>query len=231
MSNAVRQVKVKSRYRKKTNRQKKLTIRSILADKTKKIRLVFLASGLFFIFASFYLNNRAKQKTEPVLDEKTGELISVSFASEPVKIDEKFLIAKKATAKPKESPTRIVIPSLNINLPVRDAKIVNGYWEVFPDSAGFGLGSAYPEETGNTVIFAHARQGLFLPLKDIKQGESVLVLTSNAWYSYTVTQVKEVLPTQTEVIAPTENPLLTLYTCSGYADSKRLIVTAVKNPQ
>ena len=73
--------------------------------------------------------------------------------------------------------------------------------------------------------------GLFLPLKDIKQGESVLVLTSNAWYSYTVTQVKEVLPTQTEVIAPTENPLLTLYTCSGYADSKRLIVTAVKNPQ
>src|SRR3989338_1348336 len=231
MSNAVRQIKVKSRHRKKTYRQKKPTLKSILADKTKKIRLVLLASGLFFIFASFYLNNQAKQKTAPSLDEKTGEVISVSFASEPVKIDEKFLVEKKPDKKPKQSPTRIVISALNINIPVKDANIISGFWEVFPDSAGFGLGSAYPEEAGNTVIFAHARQGLFLPLKDIRAGENILVLTSAAWYSYTVREIKEVLPSQTEVIAPTAESILTLYTCSGYADSKRLIVTAVKNPQ
>jgi len=190
---------------------------------------VLLASGLFFVLASIYLNQQSLKKTAPILDEKSGELISVSFASEPVKIDEKFLEEKKATAKAQQSPNRIVIPSLNINLPVKEAKIVSGFWEVFPDSAGFGLGSAYPDETGNTVIFAHARQGLFLPLKEIKTGESVLVLTADAWYSYTVAEIKEVLPSQTEVIGPTDSSILTLYTCSGYADSKRLIVTAVKN--
>jgi len=103
----------------------------------------------------------------------------------------------------------------DVNLPVKEAKIVSGFWEVFPDSAGFGLGSAYPDETGNTVIFAHARQGLFLPLKDIKTGENILVLTADAWYSYTVAEIKEVLPSQTEVIGPTDNSILTLYTCSG----------------
>ena len=98
--------------------------------------------------------------------------------------------------------------------------------EVFPDVAGFGLGSAYPDETGNQVIFAHARKGLFLPLKNVKVGQIVYVMTKEKWFSYKIEEIKEVLPSQTEVIAPTPDQVLTLYTCSGFADSKRLIVKA-----
>ena len=119
-----------------------------------------------------------------------------------------------------------MITSLNIDLPVREAKIINGYWEVFPDSAAFGLGSAYPEENGNQVIFAHARKDLFEPLKDIKPGAKIIVMTNEKWFAYTVDEIKEVTPNQTEVIAASDEAKLTLYTCSGYADSKRLIVTA-----
>ncbi|OGG16703.1 hypothetical protein A3D78_00625 [Candidatus Gottesmanbacteria bacterium RIFCSPHIGHO2_02_FULL_39_14] len=191
-----------------------------------------MVGGLLLIFAAFYTSQKAKSVPEKpfTVDEKTGEALSTSFANEPVSVDKKLLEAPKKQTIPKSPPIRIVIPSLNIDLPVRQAKIVNGFWEVFTDSAGFGLGSAFPEDDeGNQVIFAHARQGLFGPLKDIKTGANITVMTQNQWYSYTVDNIKEVLPSQTEVIAPTEDPILTLYTCSGYADSKRLIVTATKN--
>jgi len=57
----------------------------------------------------------------------------------------------------------------------------------------------------------------------------IYVLTKNEWFSYEVSDVKEVLPNQTEVIKPTDDERLTLYTCSGFADTKRLIVTARRN--
>jgi sortase A len=80
---------------------------------------------------------------------------------------------------------------------------------------------------GNTVIFAHARDGLFGPLRNIVKGESVYIMMKDRWMSYKVTKTQLVNPDQTEVIAPTKDETLTLYTCSGFLDSKRLIVTAV----
>ena len=181
---------------------------------------------MFLIFAAFYTSPKNKTLPNYTVNQTTGEILSTSFANEPVSVDKKFLEPAPIQSAPKNPPVRIVISSLNIDIPVKEAKIINGYWEVFPDTAGFGLGSAYPEEVGNTVIFAHARQGLFAPLKDIKTGVNITVFSQNQWFSYTVTQIKEVLPSQTEVIAATSDSTLTLYTCSGYADSKRLIITA-----
>lgn len=181
------------------------------------------------VFAAFYTSPKNNPEQNITVNQ-SGDILSTSFANEPVTVDKKFLEPtprQKAAGNP---PIRVVISSLGIDLPVKEAKIVNGYWEVFTDSAGFGLGSAYPEESGNQVIFAHARAGLFAPLKDIKTGATVIVMTSDKWYSYTVNEIREVLPSQVEVIAPTSEAVLTLYTCSGYADSKRLIVTASKNP-
>ena len=63
-------------------------------------------------------------------------------------------------------------------------------------------------------------------LKKVKEGQLVYVFTKDKWYSYKIDTIKEVLPTQTEVIAPTDTAVLTLYTCSGFSDSKRLIVQA-----
>lgn len=63
------------------------------------------------------------------------------------------------------TPMRITIPRVGIDLPVKMANVVNGEWELFSDSAAFGRGSSPLGVGGNTVIFAHARQGLFYPLK------------------------------------------------------------------
>lgn len=123
-------------------------------------------------------------------------------------------------------PRRILIPNLEIDLEVRRSQVLNGYWEVFGDTASWGEGSGVPGQKGNQVIFAHARKNLFLPLQSIKVDNKIYVLTNSDWFGYKVEEIKEVYPNHTEVIAQTEDETLTLYTCSGFNDSKRLIVVA-----
>jgi len=123
-------------------------------------------------------------------------------------------------------PTRIIIPSVSIDTSVKKALIIRGYWQVFPDSAAWGEQSGVPGQIGNQVIFAHKRSGLFLSLKDIAIGAKIYVLTDDKSYSYEVKEIKDVKPNQIEVVAPTTDETLTLYTCSGENDKKRLIVIA-----
>lgn len=130
------------------------------------------------------------------------------------------------TIAPKDPPIRIVIPSLSIDLPVVEAQVVNGYWETSDTAASHGVGSAVPGGSGNMVIFAHARQGLFLPLRNIADGAAIYVMTKDTWFTYKVVATKLVYPDETEVIAPTKDQTLTLYTCDGYFDEKRFIAVA-----
>lgn len=214
MSSSVRKIK---------SRSEKGELKTILTDEKKKARLVLLVCGLLFVAGSLIVP-RLENSSIPTQTNVTNNDTVTSFSQEPVKID--AAITSRQNIKTKNPPVRIMYPLLEIDIPVKEAKIIKGYWEVFPDAAGFGTGSSYPDEGGNQVIFAHARGGLFLPLKNAKVGQNIFVLTKDKWYQYAVTNIKEVLPTQIEVIAPTTEPILTLYTCSGYADSKRLIVTA-----
>src|SRR3989304_6118979 len=175
-----------------------------------------------------------------------SNIFSTSFADEPVEI----VGFENFEADDAKLPKRIIIPELSIDLSVKKAQIKGGYWEVFSDAAGWGEGSGLPDEAGNQVIFAHARKNLFLPLREVKAGTRIYVMNesqlslstlpsevasafqnkgaenirTSSWYSYEVVDIKEVYPNQTEVIEPTDDETLTLYTCSGFADSKRLIV-------
>jgi len=207
----------------------KVRLKGIRHDKKKQMRLFLLGGGILLLILGFFLSSPPVQFTKS--DKASVDKLNVgdevtSFLQEPVKVDKTLLSSPKTKDKAKNPPIRIIIPVLNVDLPVKEAKAVKGYWEVFADSAGYGIGSAYPDEVGNQVIFAHAKQGLFLPLKEAKLGQIIYVLTKNAWYSYMIDEIKEVIPSQTEVIAPTKDAILTLYTCSGFADSKRLIVVA-----
>ena len=190
---------------KRSSKSKKPRVRKLKDKVGLGIALILL--GIIFVFGGAGLFKRTSSET---------------FASEPVKI-EGFIASEESLEK---IPQRIILPELSIDLPVKNSGLINGYWQVFTDAAGWGEGSGLPGEPGNQVIFAHARRGLFLPLRDVKLGTKVYVLSKETWYQYEVKEIKQVLPTQVEVIAPTEDETLTLYTCSGFADSKRLIVVA-----
>ena len=168
--------------------------------------LLIIASGLLIAFFNY----------QGSLD------TSASFENEPVKIE----LAKYDDEIQPPLPVRIVITDLDIDLEVIKSNIVEGYWEVPEDTAAWGDGSGYPGSDGNQVIFAHAKEGLFLNLQDATEGMRIYVLTNDNWHEYYVDGLKEVYPNQVEVVAPTDFERLTLYTCSGYKDSKRLIITA-----
>ena len=146
-----------------------------------------------------------------------------STTTNPIHIDKSLFLSSTAA---EDIPTRIVIPSLQIDIPVTPSRVVNGYWELSDTTASYGLGSSYPGGSGNVVIFAHARKGLFLPLRDIQKNAAVYVFTRSRWYHYSVATITTVDPTNVSVIAQTSQPRLTLFTCSGFVDEKRLIVTA-----
>lgn len=139
------------------------------------------------------------------------------------------IVADKAFKKEVKSSNikRIVIPRLNIDLAVAPSKIKNGYWEVSETSASHGEGSANPGEDGNVVVFAHAREGLFLGLRDVKKVDTVYILTKERWYKYKVSEIVNVYPNDIKTVAPTDSEVLTLFTCSGFFDEKRLIVKAI----
>lgn len=147
---------------------------------------------------------------------------SATFENEPVSIE----LTNYENLENVSLPVRVVIPDLDIDLEVQESKIVNGYWEVPEDKAAWGEGSGLPGMDGNQVIFAHSREELFSNLEDVEMNMRIYVLTNDDWFVYEVTEIKEVYPNQTEVIAPSEDERLTLYTCSGYKDSKRLIVVS-----
>jgi len=147
---------------------------------------------------------------------------SNDYAKEPIVADQAF---KKASH---ESDIKsIIIPRVNIDLSVSPSKIKNGYWQVSEATASHGEGSANPGEAGNVVVFAHAREGLFLGLRDIKKDDAVYILTQKRWYKYRVSEMSYVYPNDVTTVAPTNSEILTLFTCSGFFDEKRLIVKAI----
>jgi len=165
------------------------------------VGLVFVVVGFLFLYKV------------PVIDN--------SGVREPIIASREF----KSTNDSQVS--RILLPKVNIDLKVIPAKIVGPTWETSENSASHGEGSANPGEKGNTVIFAHAKEGLFYNLKDVKKGDIVYVLTKNQWYRYKVNEVKSVVPKDITTVAPAKIEILTLFTCSGFFDEKRLIVKAI----
>lgn len=189
--------------------------------------LILLLGLILFAFPTVYKNFTAlkisKDSITPqrILTRSTNTN-AIKTNTEPIKIDVKLLSNKEQF----EPPSRIIIPGLKIDLPIVEAKVVNGLWELSETSASHGVGSANPGEFGNTVVFAHARDELFGPLRNIKQGNIIYILTKDRWHKYEVKQTKLVEPNEVQVIAPTPDETLTLYTCDGFLDSKRLIIVA-----
>lgn len=183
---------------------------------------LFIAGiGLIF-FPILYRMYVSHAETEYRVNLSSGPASATSSASLPygtIRIDPHLLSFSEAP----QPPQRIVIPDLKVDLPVVEARVVNGYWETSETKASHGIGSANPGEPGNTVIFAHARDGLFLPLRNVTKGTRVYVMTKDRWYGYSIEAVKLVTPDQVQTIGQTEDERLTLFTCSGFLDSKRVI--------
>ncbi len=124
-------------------------------------------------------------------------------------------------------PDKIYIPSLTIELPVRPTEVVAGTWQTFNDSASFGIGSApLNMATGNTVIFAHAKSGLFKGIDKLKAGDLILARSSDIWYQFEVSRRFYVDPKDVSFLNRNFGKSLILLTCYGEDDEKRVVIVA-----
>ena len=72
--------------------------------------------------------------------------------------------------------------------------------------------TADPGQNGNVVLSGH-RDTFFRPLRGIRDGDGIVLITPNGRYRYVVDWTKVVDPTDTGSLKPTSAPSLTLVTC------------------
>lgn len=121
----------------------------------------------------------------------------------------------------------LVIPKMKLQEVIHEGSdsraLSQGIWHT-PESST-------PPNGGNTVLtghrFTYAGQAVLYHLDKVHAGDKITVYWNKKRYDYKVDRIEEVKPWQTELVQQTEEPTLTVYTCTPIITaSNRLIVQA-----
>jgi len=126
---------------------------------------------------------------------------------------------------------RIAMPRLGIDLPIAEGDVQRDVViQRTPENFAFHFpGTAIPGTLGNSYIYAHARQGMFLSLWNARVGDNVSITTPGGdELKFLVTEVHpRVPPADTSWLQPTGDERLTLQTSTGpNRDDPRFVVVA-----
>jgi LPXTG-site transpeptidase (sortase) family protein len=120
--------------------------------------------------------------------------------------------------------------SLRLDRLGMDIDLVEGDGVTVPEgSAAHYPGSAWPGQGSNTYLYAHAREGLFLDLWQVRTGDRIeMDMADGSVADYKVTRIVPVVEWDAlEYLHPTSAEQLTLQTCLTYDDTApRFIVIA-----
>jgi LPXTG-site transpeptidase (sortase) family protein len=165
--------------------------------------------------------------TEPSLQAETEPQVGTSIES-PIRPGSPF---------PERPATRLVIPAMNLDIPVTISPIVNQTWQVDQlgaDFVGHLEGTASPGDSGNVVLaghvtIAHNVYGPFAGLGQLKQGDPIIIYANDQSYTYIVDYHQLVDRTDVQVAYSTDAAQVTLITCSNWSNEleayqQRLIV-------
>lgn len=126
------------------------------------------------------------------------------------------------------SPVRVQIPEVDVDLPIVTADIEGTIWQTTDDGVSYMKSSPLPGETGNAVLYGHNWPNLLGPLKRVNVGDSINIMFEDGYSaSFNVAFVTIVTPEQIKILENSKDSRLTIYTCTGFLDSKRFVVTAV----
>lgn len=133
----------------------------------------------------------------------------------------------KENSSEKITPIAISIPDVKISLPIYPAKIINDVWETTTEGASYLVSSPIPGTKGNSIIYAHDWGNLFGNLLYVEPGVEVVVEFSDGSKSkFIIESTKVVAFDDSSVLNDTGDPVLTLYTCTGFLDSQRFVAVA-----
>lgn len=173
------------------------------------LALSFILLGIFcFLLGGYYF----WQRTNPQ---------RLSFNINPTST---FTQTSMSSAKPIE----IIIPDLNIDLPIYPATIEKGKWEATTKGVSYLTSSPAPGDQGNSILYGHNWQNLLGKLTRAKTGQEIQIkFDDNTARIFIITSASVVSPQQVSVLEQTQDRRITLYTCTGFFDQKRFVVAAL----
>lgn len=120
---------------------------------------------------------------------------------------------------------RLQIPRIGKDVPV----VAGDGWEQLKKGVGQYINNVNPGQPGNVVLSAHndIHGEIFRDLDQLDVGDLVIIFSERQSYTYIVSNVLIVEPTQVEFLESTGSPTATLISCYPYlVDNKRIIVQA-----
>ena len=126
-------------------------------------------------------------------------------------------------------PTKVLIPSLSIDVPVVSGTYnkSEGSWTVAPDAANYATNTAKVNNINHkTLIYGHWTPQVFGPTKKLAKQDVVYVYTNNKQiFKYVYTGNTVVQPSDTQIFSHLKGqPGLVLMTCDGnWAQNRRIM--------
>lgn len=143
------------------------------------------------------------------------------------KIDRYDSVNSKTAESEIIEPIGIKMNSVDISLPVIPSQIISNKWEATTKGVSYLQTSAIPGEKGNSILYGHNWSNLLGNLKRVKPGDEIVIIFSdNSSKLFYVEFITEVSPNETSILNSSSDERITVYTCSGFLDNKRLVVVA-----
>lgn len=124
-------------------------------------------------------------------------------------------------------PVKLTIASAGISLPIVPVEVTSSGWETTEKGIGYLTSSPLPGQKGNSVMYGHNWSSILGNLYKTRIGDVINVSYPNGkTVSFIVAYISIVSPDQIHNVGQTSDTRITVYTCAGFFDEKRLVVTA-----
>jgi LPXTG-site transpeptidase (sortase) family protein len=124
-------------------------------------------------------------------------------------------------------PVRLRLPSVSIDLLVVPAYKTDSRWPTTTKGVSYLASSPLPGDPGNSIFYGHNWTRILGNLKNSQAGDPLIIgYSDGSSKTFTVTRVETVGPNAVEILDSTDFPQITLYTCTGFLDTRRLVVFA-----
>lgn len=141
---------------------------------------------------------------------------------------DEYTVVQHEAADSSSLPVKVTIHSVGIDTPVYPSRLEENIPQTIENGASYLISSPLPGTQGNSIIYAHNWKNLFGPLVNVKTGQEVEVeYADGKKKKFVIRYTSVVNPNESTILSPSDDTRITLYTCTGFLDSKRFVAVAV----
>lgn len=125
-------------------------------------------------------------------------------------------------------PKMLLIPDVGIHVPVIPQKMEKTTWPQTTKGVSYLRNSPIPGSIGNSILYGHNWTNILGKLSQVRPGMKIYIEQWNGTYMpFTTIYTLTVNSHETSILKSSTDKRITLYTCTGFLDSKRFVVVAI----